>query len=291
MRNSPTRIRQDTAQNAYNISFVYGVEMMKKIPPETMSNTELDAACAQVGWETRLEAHSCLLSLMVGVAAAIAPWWAAHSATFDRFAGGLLYAGIGYVFILGVLGVRSRPFHRELQRRFGDGPFADRMLGLAKDLEQAEATEWILLLIGTGMPHGSSIDITVEIQRYGNARAVVKSAPSPAHTGNGKTVELDLPLVQTAPILGMLSEYSLPHFKDVEHFVRDGFPFEIGILGKRPAFRLRVKGNLAGLPEDRRNEPAVVLATSLLEIAHEAGAPPSGAGWCDAQGNIGMDSI
>lgn len=257
-----------------------------------MTATELNAACAKKRWESWLEEQSCTFALVVGLVAAVAPWWAYPAPLTDR----LWAAALWYVFVMlvffGAANVRTWPYRREIHRRYGEGGFADCMLAGARTLDADETIDWVLVLVGTGLPHGGSIEVTLAIKKSGESHLEVRSAADAgAAKDNWVKTEANVSANALGQIAGLLSQDPLPRFRNVGQFVMDGFPFNLGLLGRHPVLPVRVHGNLAGLPERFHSEPAVIVANHLLLMAGDVGAPPLGVGWCDAEGNIGLDTV
>jgi hypothetical protein len=201
---------------------------------------------------------------------------------------------------------------RELKfRRFRDGlaPWApardlrawsQRLLGEARNathpFRDAEGPEWLVVLQGTALPDGGHVHVRVLLGREGSHSSVL--------VGREESGARDIPAPPPAPgplaeplspreagdLRGLLASFPRGFRSPVGRFVRDGFPCQLLVAHRDPAEEVDLSFNLAGIGAEVQ-DPPVVLARRLLDLACGDGRPPMMMGATDASGNITIGNI
>jgi len=272
------------------------------LEPKAMSDDELREACAPRGWETSLERIGCSLPLIVSIIAAVGV------VLLPRKVGpaALVMGGVTFWMVLiglfslfrHVAGHRRRPFRVELCCRYGMSPPSQYIEEDRIAFKGDSALACSLLLSATALPHGGHRWVRVHIWRTPTprARVEVRAVRWTKDTYNIEDAELvrseaELPEELRTEILALLEAPGAAALSVLESHVRDGMPCTMTVM-ERASDRVHTgSGNLAGLSEDARNHPTARFADAMLRAGTVVPVPQLLTGWCDATGNIGIDTM
>jgi hypothetical protein len=271
------------------------------LEPKTMSDGELQEACAPHFGETRLENIGCSLPMTVSIIAA------AGVVLLTRKVGPLALVMGGVTFWMVLIGLvslswhlpgrRRRPFRAELSYRYGTSPPSRYIEEDQIVFKGDSALAYSLLLSAAALPHGGHRWVRVHIwgMPTPRARVEVRVVRWRRGTHNIEDAELvrseaDLPEELRAEILALLDAPGPAALTVLENSVRDGMPCTVTVMARATdGVRMHTgSSNLAGLNKDARNHPTARFAHAMLRAGKVVSVPESFTGWCDATGNIGI---
>jgi hypothetical protein len=184
-----------------------------------------------------------------------------------------------------------------LQRRYAGATVRDYVRQIEAEGESGPQT--CLIVSGRALPHGG--DWLVRVRLWDDGRgSVERRSISPAflHGPMAKDVELtsgDMPLSPdecgrirqaTAACEGVERDVS------ISSTVIDGAPASLAVWERHRGVNLLCDCNLAGVPHDKRDHPAMRLVRLIVELAQKVQAPPLVVGSCEfGTGDITITGI
>jgi hypothetical protein len=168
---------------------------------------------------------------------------------------------------------RARAAERELRRRFGAQPLAERLDQVRAQLAADTDLQVVGLFRGTVLPHGGLRSIRFELRAQPQLH--VSRSPGLAELQRGVASSLEilrrdlpLPAAQVERVRAVLRELGAHPPTPLASFVSDGFVCEASVL-QRDGAELHASVNLAGLPDQLKQHPSVRLVELFLDLEAE----------------------
>lgn len=163
-----------------------------------------------------------------------------------------------YALMFGLCDRRRSKYRRELERRYGQGPFAAYVEEAEQTLAKPEGPDWIVLVQTRGLPYGDVVWIRIELKNAVLVEAKVRSFVGPpiyrvVQTGEQPRIDLRNDVLQHEDALSLCDEVKKalsvlvdPSIPKTHRFdVTDGAPCDFALLQRSPKSKWLREVNLA----------------------------------------------
>jgi hypothetical protein len=262
---------------------------------KTMTEAALIDRSRSRPWERQLEGIGCVAGLILSVCAAVGTLVLLGFAYFIAAIIAFFAVSIAFaVLIFWVAGFRSRPYRKELKRRYHLPELPASSAEAEPLFAGSEPPDAVLLLSGRGLPHGNDHFVQVTLWQGEMPRGTIL-----ARTLSRFDFDRDVPFTaalgeaaltgeERAAFWALLPEAETASTEKLQDVVIDGFPCRLVALRREPFQIHSASCNLAGIGDVDAAHPVPAMMQALLAASRRAGMQPAQYGGCDPYGNIGI---
>jgi hypothetical protein len=262
--------------------------MASIVPLDSMSDAALWQRCQLRAWERGLERIGCLAFPVLIVTCLVAgQWWLARAIGADvspRFRLSLaLLALIPLMFLALLAGLavftvchglayqRVRASVNELQRRWGQGRFADYVAACHADLDAEAGPDRIVLLQGIAEEgicwirltwRGAAVSMSLR-----NAPRIPHQLPSMTSPDQAECIDIDMSSDQCQEVLAVLDQIGQQPLADARRHDHDGLLCNLALLQRQPASVSQAYCVLGSHSAEALVQPTTALARAVLKCA------------------------